>query len=107
VKVSHLPYGVTYSGTKIIVKPQTTDNVGRDDNDKKLNANFVDRNNGNSFTLWSPIDILTDEDFENQSYSVFTKRVENGQATLHLNAARVHERNSKRLVEINQELDKI
>ena len=88
--IDSLPYGAVYSGTKILSVNNLTGEVG-----DGTGAYSVARNNqfaygdpkgdtgrkkgakGNSFTVYSPIAILTDEDFE----QVFKFRKVNGKNT--------------------------
>ena len=90
ISIDSLPYGAVYSGTKILSINNLTGEVG-----DGTGAYSVTRNNqfaygdpkgynrrkkganGNSFTVYSPIAILTDEDFE----QVFKFRKVNGRNT--------------------------
>lgn len=63
--VSSLRYGTTVSSSKIFAPDSTI--VGDPENrlySSHLNSEFAKYNAGKSFSVWTPIDILTDEDLE-------------------------------------------
>lgn len=61
------PYGTTYSKNKVF-KPLDEDEYGDDGKDGLYATSkcwgFKFENSGKTFTAWSPVDILTDEDFD-------------------------------------------
>lgn len=63
--IDSLPYGAVYSGTKILSINNLTGEVGDGTGAYRVSRNqeFA-KHNGQSYTVYSPIAILTDEDFE-------------------------------------------
>ena len=76
--IDSLPYGAVYSGTKILSINNLTGEVGDGTGAYRVSRNqeFA-KHNGQSYTVYSPIAILTDEDFE----QVFKFRKVNGKNT--------------------------
>ena len=76
--IDSLPYGAIYSGTKILSINNLTGEVGDGTGAYRVSRNqeFA-KHNGQSYTVYSPIAILTDEDFE----QVFKFRKVNGKNT--------------------------
>lgn len=65
--IENLPYGQVMSSAKIFAASESDGQFG--DNSNPLYAhskcyNFFKDNHGKSFTVWTPVDILTDEDLE-------------------------------------------
>lgn len=65
--IENLPYGQVMSSAKIFAASKSDGQFG--DNSNPLYAhskcyNFFTDNHGKSFTVWTPVDILTDEDLE-------------------------------------------
>lgn len=80
--IDSLPYGAVYSGTKILSINNLTGEVGDGTGAYRVSRNqeFA-KHNGQSYTVYSPIAILTDEDFE----QVFKFRKVNGKNTYFTN----------------------
>ena len=78
ISIDSLPYGAVYSGTKILSVNNLTGEVGDGTGAYRVSRNqeFA-KHNGQSYTVYSPIAILTDEDFE----QVFKFRKVNGKNT--------------------------
>lgn len=82
ISIDSLPYGAVYSGTKILSINNLTGEVGDGTGAYRVSRNqeFA-KHNGQSYTVYSPIAILTDEDFE----QVFKFRKVNGRNTYFTN----------------------
>lgn len=80
--IDSLPYGAVYSGTKILSVNNLTGEVGDGTGAYRVSRNqeFA-KHNGQSYTVYSPIAILTDDDFE----QVFKFRKVNGKNTYFAN----------------------
>ena len=70
--ISSFNYGTTYSGTKVFAPEKEAPDIGTLDESSVYSTYkqrvFRKKSIGRSYTVWSPIDILTDEDLESVFY---------------------------------------
>lgn len=70
--ISSFNYGTTYSGTKVFAPEKEAPDIGTLDESSVYSTYkqrvFRKKSTGRSYTVWSPIDILTDEDLESVFY---------------------------------------